>query len=191
MNRLLIFIFSISFIMNCRGNILYWQHMPNPVFDSKNNFIKIYLPKEFSDETQRLSYKEYMIAVLREEKGTVFERSVLINPDRGLNFFKLWNNHEQFRFPAGCELVFPIYGGENKYEVRLGKYLYGYTTKIFEDINLSENKSLRITLHYKGFPYPEPKNWDERQANAGHTLITLTASIESSFLESNYEKCKF
>ncbi|MEI1278182.1 hypothetical protein V6Z05_07640 [Leptospira venezuelensis] len=144
-------IFFFGLLQDCRGNIFYWQHMPNPVFDSKNNFIRINLPKEFSDNSQKLTYKEYMVAVLREEKETVFERMVLINPDRGLNFFKLWNNHEQFRFPAGCELVFPVSSGENKYEVHLGNICMGILLKYLNMSTFRKTNLLELLFIIKDF----------------------------------------
>lgn len=177
-------------ILNCRGNILCWRHLPNKIFDSKNNFVRIYLPSTLTDTNQKLPFTDYMIAILKKEKDTTFERMLLINPDKGLSFNSLWSGFEQFRYPAGCEISFPISPGKNVYEIRLGGYLNGFITYKIIEIDLHLNQSLRVGIIAKEIPFPNPQTFEERTANSNHEFFQFTISEESSFQESKYEKCK-
>lgn len=181
-------------IVNCSPiHEPHWRRLPHKVESPKGNFLKINLPTEFSDETEKIVISEFYISILKEDKESILKKRILINPDRNLNFWNLWFSNLHYIFPAGCELSVPIPEGENLYEIHLGAYRVpgGYYTHLETNINLKPNESLRLTIYIKerlSSPSIDPVRGNE---NLLRNRIGLKASVEKNFVAEEMKICKF
>ncbi|MEI7014072.1 hypothetical protein [Leptospira licerasiae] len=177
MRLLVIFILN-CLIVNCYVESLPWRYTPHPVEGSANNYLKIFLPEQLGPNWIT---RGYVVNALVEKKGSLLDRMIMINPDKGIHFYNLLGGVEQYKYSAGCELIFPIPGGKNRFEIRLGQYIYGFYFHEYVDVELKQDKSLRMTLVYNepppsGSPY-------------GYKFYSLVSSVEDSSIHSSYAKC--
>ncbi|MEI1278179.1 hypothetical protein V6Z05_07625 [Leptospira venezuelensis] len=155
--------------------------------------MKVVLPNEISDGNEKIDISKFYLSILKEDKESIMNKRILINPDRNLNFWNLWFSNLHYIFPAGCELSIPIPEGENLYEIHLGAYRVsgGFYTHLETTANLMANESLRLTIYIKELsinPTVDPIRGSE---NLLRNRLGLKAAVEKNAVSEEINLCKF
>lgn len=152
----------------------YWHRT---IDNFQNTYIKFNFIPLKDNEPRRIGNENqfvYNLFVSFGDRNPLLGFPSSVNPEKDYwkiycskfeNLPSLIKSDIRFVFMEGCEYRMPTNSGRNLYRFSFGSERTQFSGKLWTEIDLPPNHSIRLSFKEKGIPYPEAKTIGERLAN--------------------------